>query len=142
MAQLSSVAGIATAGLGLFSQIGQHQAQRQQVAAANAQEAARQRQVAAQQAETQRQRQDVLSRTIASARARAGASGIGAGGGSVDALIAGLSRDSAEAQAADDATYQARLAAGRRSLLDSSGSLVPFIRSATSFGGALRNLLD
>jgi len=135
MAQLSTIAGIATAGLGLYSQVRQQQAQRQQAAAS-------QQQAAARQAETQRQRQEALSRTIASARARAGASGIGAAGGSTDALIAGLSRDSAEAQAADDAAYRARLAAGRRSLLDDTGSLVPFLRSATSFGGALRNLLD
>lgn len=142
MSQLSSIAGIASAGLGVYSQIRQQQQQRQQVAGANAQEAARQQQLAAQQAETQRQRADVLNRTVASARARAGASGIGANGGSTDALVAGLTRDSAEAQSVDDATYQARLSAGRRSLLDSTGNLTPFIRSATSFGGALRNLLD
>lgn len=142
MSQLTSIASIASAGLGAFSQARQYQAQRQQVAAANAQEEARQRQLAAQRAETLRQRTDALNRTVASARARAGASGIGAAGGSIDALVAGLSRDAAEAQAADDATYQARLAAGRRSLLDPAGNLAPFIRSATSFGGALRNLLD
>lgn len=135
MSQLSSVAGIASAGLGMYGQIRQHQQQRKQHAAADTQRSA-------QQAETQRQRAEALNRTIASARARAGASGIGAGGGSTDALVAGLSRDAAEAQAADDAAYRARLSAGRRSLLDDVGNLTPFIRSATSFGGALRNLLD
>ncbi len=135
MSQLSSVAGIASAGLGMYGQIRQHQQQRKQLAAADAQRSA-------QQAETQRQRAEALNRTIASARARAGASGIGAGGGSTDALVAGLSRDAAEAQAADDAAYRSRLSAGRRSLLDDVGNLTPFIRSATSFGGALRNLLD
>lgn len=135
MSQLSSVASVATAGLGLYSQLRQHQQQRRQREAADAQDAARREQA-------QRLRADALNRTIASARARAGASGIGAGGGSTDALIAGLTRDAAEAQAADDGTFRARLAAGRRSLLDEAGTLTPFLRAAGSFGGALRNLLD
>ena len=81
MSQLSSVASVATAGLGLYSQLRQHQQQRRQREAADAQDAARREQA-------QRLRADALNRTIASARARAGASGIGAGGGSTDALIA------------------------------------------------------
>lgn len=60
-----------------------------------------------------RQRQDLLGRAMAKQRARLGAMGIGAGGGSADALAAGLTR-----QAAQDVVDMQDGYADRRSMLD------------------------
>ncbi len=143
MAQLASVASIAATGIGLYTQVKQQKAQAQlatqQVATHNqAQEA----QLMAQRVQSDQQRRSALARTIAAARARAGASGVGSSGGSADAIAIGLQRDAAEAQGTDDVIYQTKLAAGRRSLLDDSGNLTPYLRAAGSFGSSMRNLLS
>lgn len=146
MAQLASLASLAGAGISVYGQVRQAQQQRSsarvQEENLRQQQAAQQQQADAQAAARQRERQDALARTIASARARFGAGGIAADEGSAAALAEGLRRDAATDIAEDVATTNARLAAGRRSLLAPDGSLNAFLRAGQSLGGAVRNLLD
>jgi hypothetical protein len=56
-----------------------------------------------------------------------------------------MQKEAQEDQNADDQALAARLSAGRRSLLDSDGTLTGFTRaarSASSLGSGLRSLLD
>jgi hypothetical protein len=146
MAQLAPIATAIGAGASIFSTVRQAQAQssnaRAQAANAQAQEAARQQQLAAEQAAQGRAREARLAGTLASARARLAASGISPDEGSAAAVAAGLRRDAAAAQADSDQMFAARLAAGRRSLLNTDGSLASWLRAGSSFGNSLRNLLD
>jgi multidrug efflux pump subunit AcrA (membrane-fusion protein) len=146
MAQIAPLVTLFGAGASLYATARQAQAQsaqaRHQAAAAQAQDAARNQQVAAQQAAEGRAREARLAGTVAAARARLAAGGVQPDEGSAAALTAGLRRDAAAAQADSDAVFSARLAAGRRSLLNDDGSLTPWLRAGTSFGSALRNLLE
>ncbi len=143
MAQLASVASIAATGVGLYTQAKQQKAQTRHAAqTAATHNAALEAQVAAQKAQSAYQRRAALERTMASVRARAGASGIGASGGSADAILSGLKKDAAAAEGADDVIYQARLVSGRRSLLEKDGSILPYLRAAGSFGSSMRSLLS
>ena len=56
-------------------------------------------------------------------------------------MAAGLQKDSAQDIAEDDAVRNARLAAGRRSLLNNDGSLTTWLRAGSSFAGAAKSLL-
>ena len=145
MAQLATIASLAGTGLAVYGQVRQGQQQkatsRAQAENLRAQQAAQQDQAAVQSAANERERQDRLARTIASARARAAAGGVAPDEGSAAALTAGLRSDAAEASADDAAAMSARLAAGRRSLLSSDGSLNSFLRAGQTLGGAVRNLL-
>jgi vacuolar-type H+-ATPase subunit E/Vma4 len=118
-------------------------------------QAAENAQLQAQSAERARQRQVLLEKTVASTRARLAASGTSPDEGSGAALIGGLRKDAADAQAAEDQQLGARIAenddlparmsAGRRSLIDESGNLTGFtraVRSVASLGSGLRSLLD
>jgi ATPase subunit of ABC transporter with duplicated ATPase domains len=146
MAQLVPIATALGAGATVFSTVRQAQTQsanaKAQAAAAQQQEAARQQQLAAQQAAEARAREARLEGTTASARARLAASGVSPDEGSSAALAAGLERDAAAAQADSDHLFAARLASGRRSLLNNDGSLTTWLRAGSSFGTSLRNLLD
>jgi hypothetical protein len=146
MAQLAPIATALGAGASLYSTVRQAQVQssnaRAQTDAARQQEAARQQQLAAQQAAEARAREARLAGTTAAARARLAASGVSPDEGSAAALTAGLERDAAAAQSDSDQLFAARLAAGRRSLLNNDGSLTTWLRAGTSFGTSLRNLLD
>jgi hypothetical protein len=146
MGALTSIATLVGTGAGIYGNIRRAQgqaaydrAQAQQQANINA---ARQRELEAQQAEQARQRQAILARTIAAARARFAAGGVSPDDGSAAALTGGLAQDAAATQAADDATFRARLAQGRTSLLNEDGTLTAALRSGRSFGFAARNLLD
>jgi hypothetical protein len=146
MAQLAPIATLLSAGATVLTTARQQQVQgaqaRQQADAARAQAEARNQQLTAQQAADQRARQARLAGTTASARARLAAGGVAPDEGSAGALTTGLERDAAAAQADSDAVFAGRLAAGRRSLLNDDGSLVPWLRAGASFGNSLRNLLD
>ena len=146
MAQIVPIATLVGAGASLYATARQAQMQKsqaqQQVENAQAQNEARTQQTAAQQAADQRARDARLSGTIAAARARLAAGGVQPDEGSSAALTSGLQRDAAAAQADSDAVFTARLAAGRRSLLNDDGSLTPWLRAGQSFGTALRSLLD
>jgi len=146
MAQIAPIVTLLGAGASLYSTARQAQAQssqaRQQAEAARTQEQARTQQVAVQQAADQRARDARLAGTVAAARARLAAGGVQPDEGSGAALTSGLQRDAAAAQADSDAVFSARLAAGRRSLLNDDGSLTPWLRAGASFGNALKNLLD
>jgi len=146
MAQLASLASLAGTGLAVYGQVRQGQQQqataRAQEENLRAQQAAQAEQVAVQSAANERERQDRLARTIASARARLAAGGVAPDEGSAAALTAGLRRDAAQDAAEDAAVTSARLAAGRRSLLASDGSLNSFLRAGQTLGGAVRSLLD
>jgi hypothetical protein len=146
MAQIAPIVTLLGAGTSLYSTARQAQVQsaqaRQQAETARAQSEARAQQLAAQQAADQRARESRLAGTVAAARARLAAGGVGPDEGSAAALTSGLQRDAAAAQADSDAVLSARLAAGRRSLLNDDGSLTPWLRAGASFGNALKNLLD
>jgi hypothetical protein len=146
MAQLAPIATLIGSGVSLYAATQQAQRQtaqsRQQVDTARAQNEARAQQAAVQQAAEQRARDARLAGTVAATRARLGAGQASPDEGSAAALTAGFQQDAAAAQADSDATFAARLAAGRRSLLNDDGSLLPYLRAGTSFGSAVRNLLD
>ncbi|MFM7420340.1 MAG: hypothetical protein ACKO54_11680 [Alphaproteobacteria bacterium] len=135
MAQIATVASLALAGASL-----QDQAKKRKVEA-RARDA-QQQYIASQQAAQQRVRQDVLARSIAATRARFGASGVSADEGSASALVAGMRADAAQADSESADLLRQRLAAGRASLLNSSGDFQGFVRATQSFGAIARNLLD
>jgi hypothetical protein len=146
MAQIAPIATVLGAGASIYGMQRQAQVQaaqaRQQVAQATAQNDLRSQQLAAQQAAEQRQRDARLAGTLAATRARLAAGGVQPDEGSATALAAGLRRDAAAAQSDQLALFSARLAAGRRSLLNDDGSLTPWLRSGATAAGALRSLLD
>jgi hypothetical protein len=146
MAQIAPIATVLGAGASIYGMQRQAQVQaaqaRQQVAQATAQNDLRSQQLAAQQATEQRQRDARLAGTLAATRARLAAGGVQPDEGSAVALAAGLRRDAAAAQSDQLALFSARLAAGRRSLLNDDGSLTPWLRSGATAAGALRSLLD
>lgn len=146
MAQIAPIATVLGAGASIYGMQRQAQAQaaqgRQQVAQAAAQTEARSQQLAAQQAAEQRQRDARLAGTLAATRARLAAGGVQPDEGSAAALAAGLRHDAAAAQSDQLALFSARLAAGRRSLLQDDGSLTPWLRSGATAASALRSLLD
>jgi len=146
MAQIAPIATVLGAGASIYGMQRQAQVQaaqaRQQVAQATAQNELRSQQLAAQQAAEQRQRDARLAGTLAATRARLAAGGVQPDEGSAAALAAGLRRDAAAAQSDQLALFSARLAAGRRSLLNDDGSLTPWLRSGATAAGALRSLLD
>jgi hypothetical protein len=146
MAQLVPIAAVAGTAASLYGTVRQGQ---QQAATAKAQQQqqqqeldARAQQLAAAQAVEARGRQDKLERTVASTRARLAASGVNPDQGSAGAITAGLAQDAAEAAADSAETFDARMAAGRSSLLNADGSLTTWLRAGNSFGSAVRNLLD
>ncbi|MBO1075753.1 hypothetical protein [Roseomonas marmotae] len=146
MAQLAPIATLVGTGASLYGTVRQGQ---QQAASAKAQAQAQQQsldaraqQLAATQAAETRGRQDRLERAVASTRARLGASGISPDQGSAGAVTSGLARDAAEAAADSNESYAARMASGRSSLLYADGSLTTWLRAGSSFGNAVRNLLD
>lgn len=145
MSQLAPVAGLVGTGLSIYSTVHQAQAQSAQVKAQNRQiqqqAAAQSLLAAAQQQQDTRARQDQLAGTLASIRARSAASGLDPNDGSAAAVAAGLQKDSAQDIAEDDAVRNARLAAGRRSLLNNDGSLTTWLRAGSSFAGAAKSLL-
>jgi hypothetical protein len=146
MAQLVPIAAVAGTAASLYGTVRQGQQQ-----SANAKAQAQQQQIsldassqqlAGAQATDARNRQDRLERTVASTRARLGASGVSTDQGSAGAITAGLAQDAAEAAAGSDSAYAARMAAGRSSLLNGDGSLTTWLRAGNSFGSAVTNLLD
>jgi hypothetical protein len=146
MAQLAPIAAVVGAGVSTYATIRQAQTQsamaKQSAENARAQEAARTQQSATLHAADSRARDARLAGTIASARARLAAGGISPDEGSGAALVAGLHRDAAAAEADSEAMSTARLAAGRRSLLNPDGSLTTWLRAGASFGNSMRSLLD
>jgi len=146
MAALASIATLVGAGATLYGNIRQAQyaqaASRAQAQVAQQQEQARQQVLKQQQQEAALARSQALARTIASTRARMAAGGRAPDEGSAGAVIAGLKQDAAAAQDADDATFRARLAQGRSSLLNPDGTLTALLQSGRSFGYFARSLLD
>ncbi|HEV7267816.1 MAG TPA: hypothetical protein VGN83_23360 [Falsiroseomonas sp.] len=146
MAQLAPIATLVGTGASLFATARQAQTQSAQSRRAQddarAANEARAQQVAVQQAAEGRARDARLAGTVAATRARLAAGGVAPDEGSAAALTSGLQRDAAAAQADSDAVFAARLAAGRRSLLNDDGSLTPWLRAGASFGNAVRSLLD
>lgn len=96
-------------------------------AAAKAQSEAVDRQnqaIAQQQAAEEKRRRDLLEKASATQRARMAASGMGGGGGSADAILAGMSQETAE------------------SIADSAQLAQNRLKSYRGGGGASSNLLD
>lgn len=145
MAALGSLATLASAGVGLYTQSRAAQqaaaTQRAQAEIAQQQEVGRQQQLTLQQQSDHRARGEQVARTVASARARLAAGGLSANDGSAATVTEGLRADAAAGQADSDAIFRARLASGRASLLNPDGSLTAVLRSVPTFGNALRNLL-
>ena len=146
MAQIAPVATLVGTGLSLYSTARQAKSQQSnfqaQTEQANAQEQARLQTAAVQGAASARARQDLLTRTVASTRARMAASGISPNEGSAAAVTEGLRQDATQDEEEDASLSAARLSAGHRSLLNSDGSLTTWLRAGTSFAGAARSLLD
>jgi len=144
MGALSTFLPLITAGATVVA--GQRQAQQSQAASqaqlqiTQQQQIAQQQVIAAQQAADTDARRLQLARNLASVRARAGASGVGAD--ATDSLAAGLVRDAVDTQAASNDVYDARMASGRASLLQPDGSLTAFLRSSRAFGTIGRSLLS
>lgn len=145
MAQLAPIAAAIGAGASIYSSVQQGQAQsanaKAQANAARDQEAARVEQAALQQSAESQARDARLAGTLASTRARLAAGGVSPDEGSASALTAGLQADATAAQASSDQLLAARLSVGRRSLLNSDGSLTSYLRAGSTFGTSLRNLL-
>ncbi|MFC0407875.1 hypothetical protein [Roseomonas elaeocarpi] len=146
MSQLASVAGLVGTGLSVYATGRQASAQAALTKAQNAQYVAQQEALtqlaSAQQAAQTRERQDTLNKTLASVRARASASGLDPNDGSAAAVSEGLQTDAAQDIAEDDSIRAARLAAGRRSLLNTDGSLTTWLRAGSTFANAAKSLLD
>jgi hypothetical protein len=142
MAQIAPLATLLGAGVTIFGAARQSQAQSAAGRQAREQEAARAAALSAQQASEKRLREARLAGTTAAARARLASGGVLPDEGSALALTSGLAHDASAAQADSDQVFAARLSAGRRSLLNDDGSLTPWLRAGTSFGGSLRSLLD
>ncbi|WP_426959270.1 hypothetical protein [Muricoccus radiodurans] len=157
MAALAPIATIAATGVSLYAANEQRNAQKKaarvqqenaQIRVENQQAAQEQQQqvLAAQAAADNAQRQRALARSVASARARLGASGINPNTGSAAALTEGLRTASAVAQNEDDAVYAARMANGRRSLLVAdptyASTLQAWARAGQSTATALKSLLS
>jgi uncharacterized protein HemX len=146
MAQLAPIAAAIGAGASIYGSVQQAQTQsanaKAQANAAREQESARAAQASVQQNVDRRAREQRLAGTLASTRARLAAGGISADQGSAAALTAGLERDAASAQMDSEQVFAARLSAGRRSLLNTDGSLTSWLRAGSTFGTSLRNLLD
>lgn len=150
MAQLVPIASIVTGVAGLVGAQQQYQAQKRAFAAQQQaiqqQEQAREAQLRAATDEAQRRRREMLARTIASTRARLAASGVGASEGSSAALLAGLEEEANEQDAFEEQQLALRLSAGRRSLLEPTGNLTPFIRAGSQLASGLsqsfRSLLN
>ena len=146
MAALASIATVVGAGATVYGQVRQAQAakgmNRAQVQIDRQQEVARQQVLSAQQVQERQARAQALGRTIAATRARLAASGQSVDAGSAGAVTAGLKADAAAAQGAEDSVYDARLRAGRASLLAPDGTLNALLRSGRTLGGIARSLLD
>ena len=146
MSQLASVAGLVGTGLSVYSTARQASAQAAATKARNtqllAQQEAQTQLASAQQAAQTRERQQTLNSTMASARARAAASGLDPNEGSAAAVSQGLQTDAAQDISEDDSIRAARLAAGRRSLLNTDGSLTTWLRAGSTFASAAKSLLD
>lgn len=150
MAQLVPIASLVAGVTGLVGAQQQAQAQKRQHAAQlqamQQQEAVREASLRTANEEAQRQRRETLARTIASTRARLAAGGVSAGEGSGAALLAGLEEEADRQDLYDDRALALRLSAGRRSLLEPTGGLTPFIRAgtqlATGLSQSFRSLLN
>lgn len=141
-----SLATVLATGANIYANVRQAEQQasmqRAQADLIRQQEVERQRQLAVQQEAERRARQDRLQNTVSSARARLAAGGVNPDEGSAAALASGLQQDAAADQAESDAIFASRLAAGRRSLLNTDGSLTAWLRAGSSFGNVVRNLLE
>ncbi|SHJ84083.1 hypothetical protein SAMN02745194_03509 [Roseomonas rosea] len=146
MAQLAPVVTLAATGASIYAQGQEAKRQKKnaQIQQQNAQiqQEAQQQVLAVQAAQDTAERQRALGRSIASARARLAAGGVNPDQGSGAALTAGLRTAAREAQNADDATYAARLSAGRKSLLDQDASLTNWVRAGQGLGRVVKSLLD
>ncbi len=146
MAQLAPVATLVGTGLSLYSTVNQAQRQqsnaRAQAEQAAVQEQARLQTAAVQGAANARSRQELLARTVASTRARMAASGLSPNEGSATAVTEGLRQDALQDEEENASLSAARLSAGRRSLLNTDGSLTTWLRAGTSFAGTARSLLN
>ncbi|MFC0385244.1 hypothetical protein [Muricoccus vinaceus] len=146
MAQLAPIVTLAATGASIYAQTQEAERQkknaRTQQENAAAQQAAQRQVLAVQAAQDTAERQAALERGIASARARLAAGGVNPNDGSAAALTEGLRSTAAAAQASDDATYAARLTAGRRSLLNQDSSILNWARAGQGLGRVARSLLD
>jgi hypothetical protein len=146
MAQLAPIVTLAATGASIYSQTQEAKRQKKnaQIQQQNAQvqQAAQQQILAAQAAQDTAERQRALDRSIASARARLAAGGVNPNEGSAAALTIGLQTAAQQAQNADDVTYAAKLAAGRKSLLDQDSSLTDWVRAGQGLGRVVKSLLD
>lgn len=125
---MSGFEAIVPMAIGAVSAVGQGRAAD---AAAQAQSAAVDRQnqaIIQQQAADEKRQRDLLEKATATQRARMGASAAGGSGGSADAILAGMSQDTAESIAESAQLAQNRLKSYRGAggssgnLLDTAGS--------------------
>ncbi len=137
---------VASTAMSVASQVGRNSAA-EDAAEAQAEAQNRQNQYIYQQQEREQQRQrNLLEQATASQRARMGALGVG-GGGSADAILAGMAEDTAQAildsnqaaQARYERTASRRTQAGGGNLLDSAlnpGNAFSIFKSFYGSGGS------
>lgn len=117
MGALVSLAGIASAGLGLASQLSQNRHRRDGLEAqADRDEAAAARDIAderRQAAEAEKSRREALRRAVARRRAQLGGQGVGSEDGSGEALLLGLIGDAASDERSRSEETASRIAAIR-----------------------------
>ena len=146
MAQIAPLASLISGVAGLAAAQAQNRRAAAQAEAQAQAQALRNAQLQAEAEEARRRRREALARTVASARARLAAGGVTPGEGSAAALVAGLEQEARARDHADAEQLLFRLAAGRSSLLDRSGSFLPFVRAgatlASSLGQSIRSLLS
>ncbi len=101
-----------------------------------------------QQAQEDLRQQNLLERALASERARMGASGLG-GGGSADAIVAGMAEDTAQNILASNQAAQARAnrtisrrssSSGGRNLLDSANTGLSIFKSFYGSGDSTADM--
>ena len=145
MAQLAPIVTLAATGASLYAQSQQAartkknaQAQQQNT---QLQQETQQQILAAQAQQDNAERQRTLDKSLASARARLAAGGTNPNEGSAAALASGLRSAAEEEKASSDAVYAARLAAGRKSLLDQDSSLNNWVQAGRSLGRTVTSLL-
>lgn len=103
--------GFESAAMALGSMVANQQQSRQAAKAQSAQMEAQNALVVQQQQIKAKQQRDLLSRQMASTRARLAAGGVGVGSGSGQALLAGMVKDTESQLADSDALLQGRQAA-------------------------------
>ncbi|NFV81895.1 hypothetical protein [Magnetospirillum aberrantis] len=132
--------GFESAAMALGSMVANQQQSRQAAKAQSAQMEAQNALVVQQQQIKAKQQRDLLSRQMASARARLAAGGVGVGSGSGQALLAGMVKDSESQLADSDALLQGRQAASSAGNSSSGSGLLQGLNTVQQAWNVIQRL--